>query len=121
MGMNLYAHDHAGRYPPSGDDMVGPIYPYVNNLQLFICPIDADPVETLFSSYREPSMMVPSSVELSYFLVGGMATDDRPRDVLVGDTLPRHRGAANAACIDGRLRTLSADELTDARSRSETP
>ena len=112
--MTIYSSDHGGRYPPESANTITAICPYTKNLQIFRCPTDAEPLEVEYEGaadyYSEASSAL--TLELSYFLVGGLSDDERPSEVLIGDNVARHQGRANVACIDGRLRSVSPEELS---------
>jgi type II secretory pathway pseudopilin PulG len=101
LALAMYADDYAGRLPASQDAVVQ-VETYMRNVQLLRCPADPDAVIVR----REGT-----DYELSYFFVPGIATDDPPATVVAGDSEPRHEGAWNAVCLDGRGRSLRGAEL----------
>ncbi len=115
--MALYSGDHGGWFPAESVNTIAAIMPYIKNHDIFRCPGDAEPLEAEYSgesgySSEPQSASSGQTLELSYFLVGGLSSDDRPSTILVGDSVARHRSRANASCIDGRLVSLSSEELS---------
>jgi len=118
----LYAHDHGDRLPPNADAIPYLANTYVKNQQLFACPVDHSPATIRFVPPPDPrppfhqgkwppSPPSPTTMQTSYFIVPGVATDDPPASIIAGETKPRHRGRWHAACLDGRIIALPAAEL----------
>ena len=106
LALAMYADDHAGRLPASHEALPVLTSVYMKNWQILGCPADPHP----------PTVRI-DGVEygVGYFLVPGLANDDPPATIVAGDTEPRHRGRWNAVYLDGRVRSLPADELAPYR------
>jgi type II secretory pathway pseudopilin PulG len=116
LALSLYAADNGGRLPVSADAARYVSQVYAKNAQLFICPLDPDaeritsrqeggwPVAT--SGGEATPAAKPPPFYSSYFIVPGLATDDPPATIVVGDKEPWHRGSRMAACLDGRATQL---------------
>jgi len=113
--LTLYAQDNDGRFPPD-DNECGPIYRYLYDVSIFLCPSDPANVDWKFAPAEEDGSsgalaepLTPIETYSSYVYKGGLTNEHRADTLIAGEAELFHRDAANVLYIGGHVKSIPAE------------
>jgi len=99
----MYAQDHYGHFPPQ---LTALTPRYLHDLDIYRCP------KLVAAEKRFPEAHLPSpGNEVDYAYVPGLAHDDHPKEPIVWDREPWHRGGGNVLYLSGAVARVDEGEL----------
>jgi len=111
IALSLYARDHAGRFPPSDDDLAPLLDRYLPMEESLFCPSPTAP-EPYYPV--KPSVPQFAVVKGDYGYEAGRCDDDEPWTFLAcDDVVGRHNEGANCLFVDGHVKWIKDEKWGD--------
>jgi prepilin-type N-terminal cleavage/methylation domain-containing protein/prepilin-type processing-associated H-X9-DG protein len=112
LALHLYADDHAGRLPPTEDDLSPLLGRYVRGDKLFLCPSSdtpdipmGAPAASAESTDSEEGQPEPP-IMTNYYYRAGHRAREAPAGAILSDRALHHNERANVMYADGHTKSL---------------